>query len=208
MIPVDGAGLGCHSQGVTELRLESMSHAPGPVMSLLCCVALASVGAIRNRKEEEEEEANVDAVTVQTACWVVAPLASWAVLQAGLQGDEGPPLSRRRLYVRPLSFRASEESEKHHQCPATVLAWQEISERHPYRAWTGCWSLVLGAALVGSMKWHWYVSKGGQMWKVQDGALAVCRVLSSSFQKYQGVRRTHSRQSSSLPGPPAVFQVS
>lgn len=44
----------------------SCSHVP--VVFLLCCVALASVGAIGNRKEEEEEEeegANADTVTVR-----------------------------------------------------------------------------------------------------------------------------------------------
>lgn len=48
-------------------------------MFLLCCVALASGGAIGDR--QEEEEAKADTVTVR--------MASWTVLWAGGQRDLG-----------------------------------------------------------------------------------------------------------------------
>lgn len=63
-----------------------MSPAPRPVVLLLCCVALARVGALGDRKEEEAEEAHADAVSQNGR---PGPLASWTVSRAGLQRDQG-----------------------------------------------------------------------------------------------------------------------
>lgn len=51
-----------------------MSLAPRPVVLLLCCVALARVGALGNRKEGEAAEASADAVRMGSlALWPPGP---------------------------------------------------------------------------------------------------------------------------------------
>lgn len=48
--------------------------------------------------------------------------------------------------------------------------------------------------------------KGPGLESSRKGVLAVCRVLSSYFMQDPGARKKHSRHSSKLPRPPAVFQ--
>lgn len=93
-----------------------MCPAPRPVVLLLCRVALAS-------EEEVEEEASADAVSVRIASGQLAPLASWAVLQAGFQRDWAASVQMSVVY-QAASFRAPEGCGKGCSCPATVLALQ------------------------------------------------------------------------------------
>lgn len=96
-----------------------MCPAPRPVVLLLCRVALS--------EEEVEEEASADAVSVRIASGQLAPLASWAVLQAGFQRDWAASVQMSAVY-QAASFRAPEDSGKGRLCPPTVLALQVAME--------------------------------------------------------------------------------
>lgn len=77
---------------------------------------------------------------------------------AGRLTDLGPPLSRGGLCVRPVSFRASGvvlgalggitgTPPQSWYCRSAPAAWRGL--RYAHQAWTGCWSMALGAALCG-----------------------------------------------------------
>lgn len=104
-----------------------MSLAPRPVVLLLCCVALARVGALGNRKEGEAAEASADAVS-QNVAW---PSGLLGRLGGRFTERPGPSLFRGGLCGRPISFRASEDSKERHSCPATAPAAMEVSEKYP-----------------------------------------------------------------------------
>lgn len=174
MVPADGAGEGWLRGWPQVLQLgfdraEPRIRSPAlrPAVFLLCCVALASGGAIGDR--QEEEEAKADTVTVR--------MASWTVLWAGGQRDLGCLCPEENCVSDLYS------SEPWGLWGTSLLSCHSLGIAGPplplwhgrglkevaHQAWTGCWSLVWGAALEGSMKWHWCVDRGARFGMFKKG---------------------------------------